>query len=114
MAGKMEWDELLRLPPIINIETAGRALGLGRSISYQLAAQGEFPVTVIRGKNALRVPTAEVYKLLGIPIEERIVSRPSSNGKMQDVTLADDVSRLASVNRKGQNGSSGRPQRRDT
>lgn len=34
---------------------------------------------------------AEIYKLLGVPIEERIVSKPSSSSGMQDVIEADDT-----------------------
>lgn len=44
----------------------GRALGIGRTASYELQARGEFPVTVLRLGNKFRVPTAELHALLGV------------------------------------------------
>ncbi len=59
-------DELLALPAVVDIVTAGRVLGLGRGKSYELARRGEFPVPVLRLGASLRVPTAPLLDLLGV------------------------------------------------
>ncbi|GAA4863944.1 DNA-binding protein [Saccharopolyspora cebuensis] len=58
--------ELLALPAAIDLVTAGRALGIGRTKAHELARAGQFPVRVLRLGSAYRVPTAEVLDLLGI------------------------------------------------
>lgn len=35
--------ELLALPAVTDLVTAGKALGIGRSVSYELARAGRFP-----------------------------------------------------------------------
>lgn len=59
-------DEILGLPAAVDIETAGRALGLKRSTAYALAKRGEFPVRTLRAGRSYRVVTAELLALLGI------------------------------------------------
>jgi hypothetical protein len=50
---KMQKEELLALPVTVDLVTAGRAFGLGRTRSYELARAGEFPCRVIPvGKNS--------------------------------------------------------------
>jgi predicted DNA-binding transcriptional regulator AlpA len=43
---------------------AGRALGLGRSLTYQLANSGRFPVRILRLGSKLRVSRAELARYL--------------------------------------------------
>jgi hypothetical protein len=62
----MSRRELLALPAAVDLVTAGRALGLGRTKSHELARAGEFPVRVLRLGRAYRVATADVLALLGI------------------------------------------------
>ncbi|MBV9022308.1 MAG: hypothetical protein JO362_00535 [Streptomycetaceae bacterium] len=59
-------DELLALPAVIDLDTANRALAIGRSTGYSLAKQGEYPVKVLRLGNAYRVVTADLLRLLGM------------------------------------------------
>ncbi len=59
-------DELLALPAVIDIVTAGRALGLGRTLAHDLARRGQFPVPVLRAGRVYRVPTAALLELLAI------------------------------------------------
>jgi hypothetical protein len=59
-------DELLALPAVIDLETANRALMIGRSTGYGLAKQGVYPVKVLKLGNAYRVVTADLLKLLGL------------------------------------------------
>jgi len=44
----MTREELLALPTAVDLDTANRALRIGRSTGYQLAKQGEYPVKVLR------------------------------------------------------------------
>ncbi|MGI5327127.1 helix-turn-helix domain-containing protein [Actinomadura nitritigenes] len=62
----MSQDELLALPTTISVETAARAIGLGRTRAYQLARRGEFPCRVIRIGASYRVVTGDLRRLLGI------------------------------------------------
>ena len=59
-------EEVRKLPAMINVETAGRALNMGRSKSYDLAQRGEFPVKVRRFGREYRVATSDLLILLGI------------------------------------------------
>jgi hypothetical protein len=59
-------DELLALPAVIDLDTANRALMIGRSTGYGLAKRGEYPVKVLKLGNAYRVVTADLLKLLGL------------------------------------------------
>ncbi len=62
--------ELLALPAAVDLETAGRALGLKRSTTYALAKRDELPVRTLRLGRALRVVTAELLEVLGVSPEE--------------------------------------------
>ena len=63
--------ELLALPVTVDIGTAARALGLGRSTGYELARRDEFPCRVLHVGGSYRVPTAELLRVLGIEPDER-------------------------------------------
>ncbi|MFJ4863433.1 helix-turn-helix domain-containing protein [Streptomyces sp. NPDC088748] len=65
----MTRSELLSLPASVDIVTAGRALGVGRTTAYALARSGEFPVAVIRAGKAYRVVTADLLRVLHITPE---------------------------------------------
>lgn len=66
MTAALTRGELLALPAVIDIETAGRALGLGRTTAHALARAGKFPVPVLRLGRLYRVPTAGVLELLHV------------------------------------------------
>ncbi|WP_433418542.1 helix-turn-helix domain-containing protein [Microtetraspora malaysiensis] len=53
------------LPAVIDVVTAGRLLGFGRTKAYRLAKNGEFPCRVLRIGRSYLVPTREVWALLG-------------------------------------------------
>jgi hypothetical protein len=59
-------EELLALPAVIDLNTANRALMMGRSTGYGLAKKGQYPVKVLRLGNAYRVVTADLLSLLGL------------------------------------------------
>lgn len=80
----MTWDELLQLPSAVDLETAGRALGIGRSKIYEMARTGELEQTikVLKLGRAYRVATAELYRVLGVPIgNEPAMSADSALGR---------------------------------
>lgn len=58
--------EALALPAVVDIVTAGRAVGIGRTTAYALARAGTFPCPVLRVGGSYRVATAELLSLLGI------------------------------------------------
>ncbi len=66
MGSSMSRDEVLALPATIDVPTACRALGLGRTLGYELARRGEFPCPVLRVGRRYLVPTAGVHALLGL------------------------------------------------
>lgn len=70
--------ELLALPVVIDITTAARALGLGRSTAYELARRGEFPCRVLRIGSSYRVPTADLLRVLGIDLGEQPAPPPAA------------------------------------
>jgi hypothetical protein len=59
--------EIRELPASIDLLTAARAIGLGRTKAYDLARRGEFPCHVFRVGDTYRVPTASLLQLLDVP-----------------------------------------------
>lgn len=62
----MSKAELLALPATVDLETANRALGLGRSKGYDLVRREQYPCRVLRLGSTYRVVTAELQALLGL------------------------------------------------
>lgn len=58
--------ELLALPVSVDLATAGRAFGLGRTKSFELAQAGAFPCRVLRVGLRYRVPRSALLEALGI------------------------------------------------
>ncbi|WP_406321913.1 DNA-binding protein [Streptomyces sp. NBC_00519] len=58
--------DLLNLPPTTDVETAGKAFGIGRTKAYELVRSGEFPCKVVPAGRAYRVVTADLLRVLGI------------------------------------------------
>ena len=57
-------DELRALPATVDLPTAARALGLGRTKAYELAKRDQFPCRVLRIGSAYRIPSAELLRCL--------------------------------------------------
>lgn len=57
--------EELRSTPHVSVETAGRALGVGRGTAYQLAATGELPVMRL-GRKKVRVLSRPLLERLQV------------------------------------------------
>ena len=78
MAPALTRDELDRLPPVVDLAMAARALGIGRTKAYELARTGEFPCRVLRLGNTYRVPTAFLRELLGLASSEEETAEGAS------------------------------------
>jgi hypothetical protein len=63
--------EVGELPAVVDLVTAGQALGLGRTKAYQLARTGQFPCPVIRAGKTYLVPVAGLLVVLGLPVPSR-------------------------------------------
>ncbi|MFI6105804.1 DNA-binding protein [Streptomyces sp. NPDC051310] len=62
--------ELLDLPAVVDVETAAKAFGLGRTTAYVLAKTEAFPCAVIRAGKSYRVITADMLRVLQIARED--------------------------------------------
>ena len=60
----MTHEELLALPPVLDVPTAGRVLGIGRSLAYELVRTGAWPTSVLRVGKLIKIPTAPLLRLL--------------------------------------------------
>lgn len=60
--------EILALPAVVNLVTAGRALGLGETKTRELARRDEFPVRLLKVGNRYRAATADILTYLGLEI----------------------------------------------
>ena len=78
MKDGMTLAELLAMPVTVDIGTASRALGLSRSTGYEFARRNEFPCRVLRVGSSYRVPTAELFRVLGISPEQRGQAPPAA------------------------------------
>ena len=59
--------DLTSLPPVVDLwPTAGQMLGLGRSSTYAMAADGTWPTRLLRLGKLIKVPTAELLALVGV------------------------------------------------
>lgn len=67
---QMSVADLRALPVSVDLVTAGRAFGLGRTKAYGLARRGEFPCRVIPvGGGKYRVPRSVLLEALGVEDE---------------------------------------------
>jgi excisionase family DNA binding protein len=75
--------ELLALPVTVDVPTAARALGLGRSTAYELARRDEFPCRVLRVGSSYRIPTADLMRVLCIepPTPEEALGEPRGRAR---------------------------------
>ncbi|KAA2252479.1 helix-turn-helix domain-containing protein [Solihabitans fulvus] len=64
----LKLSELGDLPAAVDLMTAARALGFGRTKAYELARLGIFPCSVIKVGDTYRVPTAGLLHLLGVDL----------------------------------------------
>jgi hypothetical protein len=65
----IKFTDLTDLPSVVDLMTAARALGLGRTKAYELAQHGQFPCRIVRIGDLYKVPTADLLRLLGVTVE---------------------------------------------
>jgi excisionase family DNA binding protein len=65
MSASMTSAELSRLPAVLTAPQAAAVLGIGRSHAYEAVKSGEWPTSVIRVGRCIRIPAAEILRLLG-------------------------------------------------
>jgi hypothetical protein len=65
----MNRTELTALPAVVDVSTAAQALGLGKTAAYELIRCGQWPTPVLRLGKSIRIPTAPLLALLGLPSE---------------------------------------------
>jgi Helix-turn-helix domain len=66
--------ELLSLPVSVDLVTAARAFGLGRTKAHELARTGQFPCKVLIVGERYRVPRSALLRALGIdPVGDEIL-----------------------------------------
>lgn len=70
----MTREQLLNLPPVVDLPTAAEILGVGRSSAYELVRNGQWPTTVLRLGRLIRVPSAPLLELVGV---DKPISRAS-------------------------------------
>ena len=63
----MRHYEMVALPVVVDVETAGRMLGVGRGTAYELVRTGRWPTPVIRLGRSIKIPTAPLLALFGQP-----------------------------------------------
>lgn len=59
-------EELLALPAVVDLTTAARVLGIGRTCAYELVRTGAWPTPVLRVGRLIRIPTAPLLDLLSV------------------------------------------------
>jgi hypothetical protein len=59
-------SELAALPGVLDVLTAARVLGIGRTKAYELVRTDQWPTPVLRVGRLVKIPTAPLLTLLGI------------------------------------------------
>lgn len=62
----MTREELLALPPTVDVMTAASVLGIRRTCAYELIRTGTWPSPVLRLGRVVRIPTAPLLALVGV------------------------------------------------
>ncbi|MCE0764819.1 hypothetical protein LWC35_18180 [Pseudonocardia kujensis] len=79
----MTMEELLALPPAIDIPTAGKAIGVSRGRAYQMVKNDEWPfddIPVLKIGKRFKIPTAALLKYLGVQPHNGHTTAATSDG----------------------------------
>lgn len=66
MAHQMTLAELVALPVSVDLETAARAFGMGRTKAYELARADRFPCRTVRVGPKYVIPRTALLEALGV------------------------------------------------
>lgn len=83
--------DVLALPAAVDLVTAGRALGIARTTTYDLAKNDDFPVPVLRFGNQYRVRRADLLDLLGIKDASAAAARPETEAHPTEYSWAAEL-----------------------
>jgi len=61
----MTRDELAALPTVLDVPTAAKVLGIGRSLAYDLVRRDDWPTPVLHVGKLIKIPTEPLVRLLG-------------------------------------------------
>lgn len=72
------------LPPTLDVVTAARLLGIGRTLAYRLVRNGEWPTPVLKLGTAIRIPTQQLLQLISsAPADPQPAPRDGANRRFQ-------------------------------
>ncbi|GAA3829016.1 hypothetical protein GCM10022380_54450 [Amycolatopsis tucumanensis] len=95
-------EQVLAMPPTIDVPTAGAVLGMNRDKAYKLVRDGEFPLPILRVGKRLRVSTDALLKYLGVePDHSRDTHAPTSD---EEATFSRAVRRELDFRPRAKNG----------
>jgi predicted DNA-binding transcriptional regulator AlpA len=60
----MTRDELAALPTVLDVPTAAKVLGIGRSLAYDLVRRDDWPTPVLHVGKLIKIPSAPLLALL--------------------------------------------------
>jgi len=63
----MTRDELDALPTVLDVPTAAKVLGIGRSLAYDLVRRGDWPTPVLRIGKLIKIPREPLIRLIEDP-----------------------------------------------
>ena len=63
---QMTVEQMLSLPPVVDVLTAAAILGIGRTAAYELIRIGQWPTPILRLGKLIRVPSAPLLDLVGV------------------------------------------------
>jgi len=75
--------EVQPVPAVLDLVTAARMLGIGRTVAYRLVRQGAWPTPVLGLGHQIKVPRAPLLALLGLS--------PDSPPDLSDMPIAGDA-----------------------
>ena len=77
-ADKAYSSRLMSLPVSVPLDTANRALGIGRTNGYALAKRGRYPVRVLRHGRQYKVTRYDLHRHLGVTEEAVAQAAPDA------------------------------------
>jgi hypothetical protein len=60
----MNRDELDALPPVLDVPTAAKVLGIGRCLADDLVRRGDWPTPVLRVGKLIKIPREPLIRLV--------------------------------------------------
>ena len=78
----MTFGDVADLPVVVDLLTAARVLGIGRTTAYALARAGDFPCSILKVGGGYRVPTIGLLRLLGVEVLARLGRTSGATGSL--------------------------------